>query len=130
MADLGSLTARIGLDTLGLAAGVAAAKGELAALNTSGSNSLRALQTVGAAAFLGLAAAAGIVGGASVLAAADFEAAMLRVRTQAGASQGEVDNMTQAILRMAVGLGASPNALADALFRIESTGIRGAAALE
>lgn len=130
MADLGSLTARIGLDTSQLAVGVAAARGELAALNSSGSASLRALQTVGAAAFLALGAAAVVVGAASISAASDFEAAMLRVKTQAGASQAEVDSMTQAILRMATGLGTSPNALADALFRIESTGIRGADALK
>lgn len=62
--------------------------------------------------------------------AADFQQSMELIRTQAGASQREVDSMTQSVLALAPAVGQGPKALADALFYIESSGIRGAQALD
>jgi TP901 family phage tail tape measure protein len=72
------------------------------------------------------------IGGGAAFMAASFETSMQRIRTGAGASQAEVDRMSKAVLEMAstaAGAGQSPVALSKALYMIESSGIRGAAAL-
>ncbi|HEV7194896.1 MAG TPA: hypothetical protein VGN19_03060, partial [Pedococcus sp.] len=73
------------------------------------------------------------VGGAiaaSVKAAADFQASMLLIQTQAGASRAEVEKMSPAILNLAGQVAQAPEALATSLYHVESTGLRGAKALE
>ncbi len=60
----------------------------------------------------------------------DFQASMERVHGQAGATEGEVRKMSKAILDMAPHTAHAPKELADALFHVESTGIRGAKALD
>jgi TP901 family phage tail tape measure protein len=65
----------------------------------------------------------------AVKTAATFQASMTMIRTQVGASVGEVTNMSAAILKLAPKVGEGPNALAQALYPIESVGLRGAAAL-
>jgi TP901 family phage tail tape measure protein len=52
------------------------------------------------------------------------------IRTQAGATQTEVNSMTQAILKMAPTVGTGPEELAAGLYHIESAGLRGAKALQ
>ena len=69
------------------------------------------------------------VGVYAVKTAATFQASMTMIRTQVGASVGEVTSMSAAILKLAPKVGEGPNALAQALYPIESVGLRGAAAL-
>lgn len=71
-----------------------------------------------------------VVAGVSVAMATSFQDAMLHIQTQAGASQEEVLNMGAAIMSMAGDVGESPKKLAEALYPIESAGIRGGAALD
>ncbi len=77
----------------------------------------------------GLALPIAAVGFESVKMSMDFRAAMERVHGQAGASEAEVKKMTKAVLAMK-GTAHSPKELADALFHVESTSIRGAHALD
>jgi TP901 family phage tail tape measure protein len=73
---------------------------------------------------------AGIAAGKMAL---DFEDSMQQLRTSAGASQKEVDKMSKAVLNMAQTSkagGQGPEALAKALYMVESSGIRGGAALK
>jgi TP901 family phage tail tape measure protein len=61
-----------------------------------------------------------------------FSDQMQRIRTSAGASQAEVDRMTKAVLALAKtaeGGGQSPKKLAEGLYYVESSGIRGEKAL-
>lgn len=70
--------------------------------------------------------------GAGVM-AYHFEESMQRLRTSAGASQAEVDRMSSAVLKLsktAQGGTQSPEKLAEALYYIESSGIRGGKALK
>ena len=67
------------------------------------------------------------VGGAiaaSVKAAADFQASMLLVQTQAGATAQEVADMSPKILALAGQVAQAPEALATSLYHVESTGLR------
>lgn len=65
----------------------------------------------------------------SIHMAATFQASMTKVRTQAGASQKEVDKMSAAILRMGRHSQQGPEKLSEALYHLESLGLRGAKAL-
>jgi len=70
--------------------------------------------------------------GAGVM-AYHFEESMQLLRTSAGASQAEVNKMSKAVIALsktAQGGGQGPKKLADALYFIESSGIRGGAALK
>ena len=80
----------------------------------------------------GALGAAGLVGalGASVNSSRDFASAMELIKTQAGGTQAEVDNMTQAILKLAPAVGSTPEQLAAGLYHIESAGLSGAKALD
>ena len=72
------------------------------------------------------------VGYLGVKSAVNYSASLERVRTNAGASQAEVTRMSKAVLDFAASgkAYAGPQALADALFHVESTGYRGAQAMQ
>jgi len=108
------------LNSLGTATDVAAAKqAEIA----KGAGIVAMAFTV-----VGIAAvAAGVY---SMKSASDFQASMLLIQTQAGASAQEVRNMTQAVLELAPALGQTPQQLAEGLYYVESAGYRGAIALD
>lgn len=85
----------------------------------------------------GLGKAAGIVGigigvvaGASVKAAADFQTATEQLVTGAGESQKNLDAVRQGILQVATATGTSTAQLTDAMYHIESAGFHGAAGLK
>lgn len=71
---------------------------------------------------LGLAGAGYVVAKSSV----NFQTSMERIRTQAGASQGEVDKLSTALLKMAKSgqYAQTPNDMANALYHLESVGLR------
>lgn len=69
-------------------------------------------------------------GYASIKLATEFQASMTRVQTYAGASAQEVRRQTQNILNNASMLPQGPIKAAEALYHLESIGIRGARALE
>ncbi|HEX4521665.1 MAG TPA: phage tail tape measure protein, partial [Gaiellaceae bacterium] len=71
-----------------------------------------------------------LAGFAAVKLGTDFQSAMLRIQTQAGASATEVQKMNGAVLALAKG-GAQqgPLELANALYYLESRGLRGTAAI-
>jgi TP901 family phage tail tape measure protein len=79
-----------------------------------------------------LAGAAGMAAAAveSIHLATNFQSSMELIRTQAGASQAEVDKMSKAVLSLAGPTATAPLELSAALYHIESTGMRGAAALQ
>jgi TP901 family phage tail tape measure protein len=62
--------------------------------------------------------------------AMDFETAMTKVRTLASESEDNIGRLKQGILDLAPAVGIGPTALAEGLLVIESTGFRGAAAMD
>jgi TP901 family phage tail tape measure protein len=98
-------------------------------LEEEGGGKLQTLGKVGGLAFAAIGVAAVAVGAYSIDAASKFDSAMETIHTQAGASQSEVDKMKSAVLGLAGSTAEAPMALADALYHIESNGIRGATAL-
>ncbi len=102
---------------------------KFAEADTHGQKFGQAMSTLGGATLLGAAAGFAVVGTESVKMAMSFQSAMEMIHTQAGASQAEVKKMSEAVLNLAPKVGTGPDALAEALYHLESTGMRGAAAL-
>jgi len=70
------------------------------------------------------------IGIASTKSAADFQASMELISTQAGASQAEIEQLKGSVLGLAGQVGAAPEELAAGLYHLESAGLRGAAAMD
>jgi len=60
----------------------------------------------------------------------EFEASMMRIHTQAGATTREVAKLTPEVLRLSQGVGIGPTGLAEGLYHLESAGFRGSQALD
>lgn len=71
-----------------------------------------------------------LAGGAAVKTAIDFDQSMNRIQALVGASTGQVEKFSKAILNLAPTVGKSPKELADALYFITSSGFSGAKALD
>lgn len=148
MSTVGELLVRIGVDAKGLTAGMAAARREIGSLGGASGSAAATVEKDagriqgsftsmgGAIAKVGLiagaAAAVGIaaLGIESAKAANRFNADMLLIQTQAGASAQEVTDMSKAVLNLAPTVGVGPDALAAGLYHVESAGFRGATALD
>lgn len=81
------------------------------------------------AAKFGTLAIAGVFA-AAVKTAGDFEEAMVRIQTNAGASAAEVTKMSKAVLNLAPSVGVGPQKLAESLLLIEGVGFRDSKALD
>ncbi|MCW2900924.1 MAG: phage tail tape measure protein [Streptosporangiaceae bacterium] len=79
--------------------------------------------TSGQLGLLGVAAAG--VGYETVKMASTFDQQMELIATQAHAPQAEVDNLKQKVLELAPAVGIGPDKLAEALYHLESVGLRG-----
>lgn len=110
----------------GFKAAMAEAKGEMASLEGTAAKT----SVMGKTAFLALAAGAAVVAGESVKMASNFQSTMTLIQTQAHASGDEVKYMTKAVLDLAPQVGLAPEKLAEGLYHVESTGLRGKAALD
>lgn len=61
--------------------------------------------------------------------AADFEASMMRIHTQAGVAKDQIASLSKSVLALAGPTATAPEQLATSLYHLESVGISGAAAL-
>ncbi len=84
------------------------------------SQAMSRLGTVAKGAAIGF----GVVGAASVKMAMDFEDSMEKVKNLVGVSQGQIDQWSDDLLKLAPKVGKSPKELADALYFVSSSGIK------
>ncbi len=104
--------------------GAAAGRGAAGGAAVAGSKGL-----VGSLTSLKNMAVVGI-GVESIKGLINFQAQMELLHTQTGASQDEVTNMSKSVLGLSKSLGSDPQGLAEALYHIESTGLRGGKAID
>lgn len=76
------------------------------------------------------AIAGAVVAAEGIKMAVKFQSQMELIHTQAGASQAEVQKMSKAVLSLAGPTATAPEELAKGLYHLESTGLRGAKALD
>ena len=144
MADLGSmvihlrvddgqvLTTEIALQNLGIAADKAANKSasSFKRMISHANMVAQRIRTVGYLTSTVLTAPIMGAGTAILNTTKDFEFSMQKIVGLVGLAQGVVDNWSQSILKMAPAVGKSPKELAESLYFISSSGIKGAEALD
>jgi TP901 family phage tail tape measure protein len=74
--------------------------------------------------------AAAAVGAAAVKEAVDFQTQMTRIQTQAGATSGQVKQLSAAVLQLAPSTQQGPMQLAEALYHLKSVGMDDAQAMQ
>ncbi|MFI5283542.1 MAG: phage tail tape measure protein [Candidatus Dormibacterales bacterium] len=113
----------------GFVAAMGEARASAASTSSSSSAALGGMTALGKAAFLGLAGAAVVGGIAAVKMAGDFQASMTQLVTGAGETKANIGLVSKGILDMAAEVGTSAQDLASGMYSIESSGYRGAGAL-
>ncbi len=90
------------------------------------------MRSVGTSLSLGVTVPLVGLGYAAANAATQFQASMELIRTQAGATQNEVDAMTTAVLNLSRSgeTAQGPDKLAEGLYHLESLGLRGKEAID
>lgn len=107
-------------------AGMGTVKAEMTGLEAATTK----LAAAGKVAFAGAAIAAAAVGFEATKMAMNFDQQLTLIHTQAGAVHEDLGLIGKAILDMAPKVGQGPEKLAEAMYHIESTGMRGAQALD
>lgn len=107
-------------------AGMGEVKAEMSSLEAAQTK----LAAVGKVAATGLAVGIAGVAYESIKLGMAFDQSMEVIHTQAGASQAEVDKLKGSVLALSGAVGIGPEELATGLYHIESTGMRGAAAMD
>ena len=123
------IIARLVADASQFKGTMGAAGAEVETMATRGESRMKRLGAVGKAVATGLAVAAVSIGVASIHQASQFDTYMERVHTQAGATQAEVDRLKSKVIDLGGQTGQAPEALAEALYHVESVGYRGATAM-
>jgi len=128
--NIGTLTITLGVDASGLV-------GANAAMNTFSKNAVTSLNTMSQRMrTFGYLASATITypivaaGKASIKMASDFEFSMQKIVGLAGVAQNSVTAWSNEILKMSPELAKRPQELAEALYFISSSGIKGAKAMD
>lgn len=109
---------------------IAGANAAAAAQDAASARYLTSLRTLGRAWTTYVSLPMAIVGYESIKLATDFQASMTRVQTYAGASAEEVQRMSKALLETRNAIPQGPIQASEALYHLESIGIRGAKALD
>jgi len=121
--NVGELVASLKMNTTEFQSGLRRAQGALGELSGQMEKTGKSMTTKLTLPLLGVAAAA-------VKLADDFELEMSRIQGLVGATGDEVAAMSDDILELAGDVGKAPRELAEAMFAIQSAGIKGAAATE
>lgn len=135
--NIGTLVASLGVDTAGLWAAENAMKQFERKSQTSMANVQTSLAAVGArmqnfgrSATMYLTVPMALAGGAILKSAKDFEIAMQHIVGLVGVSQNQVNQWSRDILSLSPQIARPPKELAEALYFVTSSGIKGAAALD
>ena len=138
--QVGQLIAQLGLDSIQFTAGMTAAQAQMkvadAAMKKATMSMQASITAVGArmqatgklmTRYMTLPILA--IGAASFKAQKDFESSMSKIEGLVGIAADEVQRLSEEVLKLSPSVGRGPEELADALFFIESAGIRGADAM-
>lgn len=128
--DLGTLTASLFLDDSGLLSATVKIKQFEKQANQSLKGLGNSMQHFGVNASMYLTAPLALAGGAAFKMSKDFEKSMQEIVGLVGMSQKQVGEWSDEILQNAPKLGQAPNALADALYFVTSSGFKTADAME
>jgi TP901 family phage tail tape measure protein len=123
MASIGTIKVRVGADIRGLQNGLFKAERRLKAFGRSTGELADGINR-------GITLPFAIAGLASVKVASDFESSMTKITSQVGIAREEVEKMKGQVLDLAGNTARAPKELADAMFFVQSAGLRGAEAMD
>jgi len=123
------VTAKFVADTSDLAAKLGAAQAQIQGFATRMSGAGEKMVAMGRS-MAGISLPLAAIGGLAVKTAMDFDSSMTKMVTLVGLTREEVDGMSNDIRKMAVQYGKSATEAADAMFFIQSAGLRGADAMD
>lgn len=121
--DVGSMYATLGLDISQLTRGLARAEQRMQQAG-------RSMQRAGRMMSLYITAPLAAIGVGAFRAGKDFESSMSKIVGLVGVASDQVEAWKDELLKLAPALGKSPTELADAMFFVTSSGLRGKDALE
>jgi len=138
---IGQLIASLGLNSAEFNAGMAAAQSQMAAADAAmekASISIQAqmtaigtkMQVTGKMMNRYMTLPILAIGAASFSAQKDFESSMSKIEGLVGTARSEVDQLSKSVLELSPSVGRGPEELADALFFIQSAGIKGADSMD
>ena len=138
---IGQLIASLGLNSAEFNAGMAAAQSQMAAADAAMKKASMSIQAQMTAMGTKMQATGKMmsrymtlpilaIGAASFAAQKDFESSMSKIEGLVGTAREEVNELSKAVLGLAPSVGRGPEELADALFFIQSAGIKGAASMD
>jgi TP901 family phage tail tape measure protein len=121
-----SIVAELKASTGEFMAKMGEARAEVGKLSTDSASHMEKLQTVGKAAFLGLAGAAVAGGAMAIKAAGSYQESLTQLVTGAGESEKNIKMVGDGMLHMAGQVGISADDLSKGMYMIESAGFHGA----
>jgi len=138
---IGQLIASLGLNSTEFNAGMAAAQSQMAAADAAMKKASMSIQAQMTAMGTKMQATGKMmnrymtlpilaIGAASFSAQKDFESSMSKIEGLVGTAREEVNELSKAVLDLAPSVGRGPEELADALFFIQSAGVKGAASMD
>jgi len=138
---IGQLIASLGLNSTEFNAGMAAAQSQMVAADAAMKKASMSIQAQMTAMGTKMQATGKMmnrymtlpilaIGAASFSAQKDFESSMSKIEGLVGTAREEVNELSKAVLDLAPSVGRGPEELADALFFIQSAGVKGAASMD
>jgi TP901 family phage tail tape measure protein len=121
--DAGSVVVRIMADSTALTAGLTKASGEMAAFG-------KKMSAVGAGMTKYMTVPLVAVGAVAVKMAADYQTSLTKIRSLTGASTKQVTKWSSEIQKWSGVVGQTPKQLAEGLYFIASSGLKGAKAMD
>jgi TP901 family phage tail tape measure protein len=128
--NIGTLIVSMGIDASGLNQGMTAMQQFEKSITSSLNTTAQRFRTFGYLATAAITAPMVMAGKASMKMASDFEFSTQKIVGLAGVAQNTVNAWSEEILKMGPEVAKKPQELADALYFIASSGIKGAEALE
>ncbi len=128
--NLGTIFASIQLRTDGLTTGIQSAKRQFAESGSYITKHLADIERAGQRMTIGITAPVLAAGGASAKFSMDFSDSMAKIVGLAGGTEEEIQGLRQSVLALAGDTARRPQDLADALYFIYSSGVKGAGAID
>ena len=128
--DLGTIFASIKLDVSGLTTGITAVKRDISGASQYVTRHLGEIERAGRSLTMGITVPFAAAGTAAVKFSTDFRTTMAQIIGLAGATTDEIDGIAKACLELSPAAGRGPQELAEAMYFIQSSGVKGAAAVD
>lgn len=128
--DLGTIFASIKLNVSGLTTGITTVKRDISSASQYVTKHLGEIERAGRSLTTGITVPFAAAGVAATKFSMDFRTTMAQIVGLAGATTDEIDGIAKACLDLSPAAGRGPQELGEAMYFIQSSGVKGAAAVD